>query len=614
MATLSKFVGFIMICCMVASVTAAPVINPSVQTRPIICRYWLTSWLCSETGGSGGGQYTVTMDSSTESTVNIWNFTSDLMNWTSTTTNIYEGGMNQTPNMTAGPPGEAGTPGENGLDATVAVNYTFTLDAGEDAMVVNVGTPSAVELDFGIPKGDQGDQGDPGAPGAPGDAATIDINYTFVGTPASVTNVGTTSAALLDFVIPPGEKGDTGEIPDTSEFLFRNGSRSMTGNLNLSSNSLVEVLYTDQLEAAVPGTPAANTIRLYVEEVKGFSFFSFKDDTGMVRKLVRDSVIVAKNVRGTTIPAYRAVYATGSQDQVPTIDLAKADNMTTMPAIGITIESIMNGSYGRVMQVGLLEDINTDGFQEGDVIFVSDITAGMATNISPVWPNVRQELGTVLVSNTTVGAFQVVARSTINDGWASHSGLLNLTDGDPHTQYILESNTSVALNPQYGYLTLMAGSGMVTTTNPGTMNQWETGTNKNNFIYFNFTDTGTETVQWIVNFPNDWNSSANVWFTPLWTAQEGSGTVHWDISGKLFPDDAALDTALAAIGDSTDTLLAVGDMHVAPDTTGAVIGSVGSGGNLAIVKVVRSSADDTLNGTAQLLGVRVKFSVIKGAA
>lgn len=35
--------------------------------------------------------------------------------------------------------------------------------------------------------------------------ATINVNHTFIGTPPAVTNVGTPSAALLDFTIPNGD-------------------------------------------------------------------------------------------------------------------------------------------------------------------------------------------------------------------------------------------------------------------------------------------------------------------------------------------------------------------------------------------------------------------------
>lgn len=193
--------------------------------------------------------------------------------------------------------------------------------------------------------------------------------------------------------------------------------------------------YMDMVEVAVPATPAANTLRLYVEDYKGFSFYSFKDATGMVRKIVRDSVFVGKNVTGSTIAANRIVYASGAADDVPTIALAKADAAATMPAIGVTIESVANGAFGRVMQVGQLENINTSALSVGDVLYVSKDTAGVPTTTAPAYPNLRQEIGTVLVNSATVGSIQIVARAVFNDALIDHDGLLDLTN-DVHTQYI----------------------------------------------------------------------------------------------------------------------------------------------------------------------------------
>lgn len=169
--------------------------------------------------------------------------------------------------------------------------------------------------------------------------------------------------------------------------------------------------YVDKLERTEPGTPPTNTLRLYVESIKGFSFYKFLDDTGMKRALVRDSLILVKNIRGTTIAANCIVYANGSEDDIPTVDTAKADSLDTMPAIGVTIESIANNSYGRVMQVGLLENINTIAYPAGTVLYVSDITAGVPKATAPVTPNLVQEIGTVLASHATLGSIQVVARA-----------------------------------------------------------------------------------------------------------------------------------------------------------------------------------------------------------
>lgn len=172
--------------------------------------------------------------------------------------------MNQTANQTPGPQGPIGPAGPQGVPgepADILVNNTETVPAGDNAYVVDVGEPGLAKLDFKIPRGyngtagspgakgdpgaqgnpgpqgdpgptgpanmtagPQGPQGDPGPtgpmgpmnqtanmtagpPGSPGTAATINVNYTFTGaagTSALVTNVGTTSAALLDFTIPTG--------------------------------------------------------------------------------------------------------------------------------------------------------------------------------------------------------------------------------------------------------------------------------------------------------------------------------------------------------------------------------------------------------------------------
>lgn len=194
--------------------------------------------------------------------------------------------------------------------------------------------------------------------------------------------------------------------------------------------------FLDLPEITPPSNPPADTLRLYVEDFKGFPFFSFRDTTGMVRKLVRDSVFVGKNVTGTAIPAFRAVYAIGSVDGVPSIAKARANNIATMPCIGVTLEAIADGAFGRVMQVGLVENVDTSAFAAGDVLYVSSTVAGILVATAPLYPNIRQELGTILVSDAAAGRVQVVARSMFNEGILDHGGMLGLTDDD-HAQYLL---------------------------------------------------------------------------------------------------------------------------------------------------------------------------------
>jgi hypothetical protein len=208
------------------------------------------------------------------------------------------------------------------------------------------------------------------------------------------------------------------------------------GQHNFDFNSLKIRDYLDMTEITTPAVPAADTLRLFVEDFKGFPFYSFIDSTGMVRKIVRDSVFVGKNVTGTAIAASRIVYASGSVDDVPTIALAQADSAATMPAIGVTVERIEDGDFGRIMQVGLLEDVNTGAYSVGDILYVSATTAGVPTATAPTYPNLRQEIGTILVDSATVGSIQIVARTAFDDGLITSldlSGTLKVDTIDEHT-------------------------------------------------------------------------------------------------------------------------------------------------------------------------------------
>jgi hypothetical protein len=116
-----------------------------------------------------------------------------------------------------GPQGEPGEKGDPGDAATINVGTVTTVGPDNPAVVTNSGSSSAAVFDFDIPQGVQGDQGVQGVPGEkgdPGDAATVDAGtVTTVGPddPATVTNSGTSSAAIFDFGIPQGVQGDQGD-------------------------------------------------------------------------------------------------------------------------------------------------------------------------------------------------------------------------------------------------------------------------------------------------------------------------------------------------------------------------------------------------------------------
>lgn len=70
-----------------------------------------------------------------------------------------------------------------------------------------IATFSWAELEYST-----GGSGGTGGTGTPGRAATIEVGTVVSGTTASVTNVGTSDAAVFNFVLPKGADADTSVI------------------------------------------------------------------------------------------------------------------------------------------------------------------------------------------------------------------------------------------------------------------------------------------------------------------------------------------------------------------------------------------------------------------
>lgn len=104
----------------------------------------------------------------------------------------------QGPEGERGPKGDKGDTGDKGDKG----------DTGAQGPIGPTGETGPVG-----PQGEKGDTGSQGPQGVPGTAATITIGSVTESAPggdASVTNSGTATAAVLDFVIPRGETGPTG--------------------------------------------------------------------------------------------------------------------------------------------------------------------------------------------------------------------------------------------------------------------------------------------------------------------------------------------------------------------------------------------------------------------
>lgn len=116
-------------------------------------------------------------------------------------------------------------------------------------------------------------KGDPGEPGAPGAAATIEVGTVEAGQPGAdpqVTNSGTSTAAVFNFVLPRGETGPAGADGKEQVYFGAFADFPTTGNSEMlyvdTSNTSVLLMYRWNGTAYVPSGGGAADLDVVAQE------------------------------------------------------------------------------------------------------------------------------------------------------------------------------------------------------------------------------------------------------------------------------------------------------------------------------------------------------------
>jgi hypothetical protein len=88
--------------------------------------------------------------------------------------------------------------------------------------------------------------------------------------------------------------------------------------------------------------------------------------------------IQVKNTSGASISAGAPVYVTGYSTKTT---IAKALPSTTSPILGLLKNTTVNGSDGIVVVAGVMENVNTQSFLAGQILYVGE--SGGLTNVRP---------------------------------------------------------------------------------------------------------------------------------------------------------------------------------------------------------------------------------------
>lgn len=131
---------------------------------------------------------------------------------------------------------------------------------------------------------------------------------------------------------------------------------------------------------------------------------SFYDSiSGTSLQIGQELVLRCRNNSGATILNGKVVYISGAIGQNPTCALAKADSATTSKVIGIATHDIANNTVGKITLLGIVNDLNTSSFTDGQEVYLSATTAGELTATAPSSPNFVVSVGYVSHAHVTQG-------------------------------------------------------------------------------------------------------------------------------------------------------------------------------------------------------------------
>lgn len=204
-------------------------------------------------------------------------------------------------------------------------------------------------------------------------------------------------------------------------------------------------------------------------------------------KIGQDDMWYVKNQTGSPITKGTAVYASGTLGASGRILVSPMIANGTIPArffLGIVAETIANGADGYVMNKGKIRQINTNAYNEGDVLWVSPTTAGALTATEPTAPNLKLAVAFVVHKNTngviavrsTTGVRIADASDVEYSGAADNSFLVyNSSTGVWEDENIgifktiaVSGQSSVVADAYDDTLTLVAGTNVTITTNAST--------------------------------------------------------------------------------------------------------------------------------------------------
>lgn len=210
----------------------------------------------------------------------------------------------------------------------------------------------------------------------------------------------------------------------------------------------------------------------------------------------------------------------------------------------------------------------------------------------------RTPVGTALTSaNIWVGSAGNVAAAVAMSG-----DVTIINTGATALKPSLKTGT-IFLLPQQAKIRTTGGCGALTSA--------ETATNKQNYYCLPFARSADAYANWAIAMPDNWDAGTFT-ATLYWqsTSTTNGQTVRWSVQGFCYTDLDLLDEVWGAAVNTDDTT--DGSITKIFQITSAAVTLAGTrgAGKYALIQVGRLGTADTNNGTCNLLGVKLTYTMV----
>jgi hypothetical protein len=205
------------------------------------------------------------------------------------------------------------------------------------------------------------------------------------------------------------------------------------------------------------------------------------DGSNWTNQLQNHTFLYAK--ADETIDKGDAVYATGTiGNNMFSIQKAQANSSATMPALGVAYQDFALNQEGLIVTFGRADGVNTDNFQTGETVYVSNVTAGALSNVKPYGAtDLIQNIGLVVKGHPSTGIVSVTGVGRSND---IPNAPIVADEGDINYVYVNDANNDLKKILPTNLLTQLQTLQQVT----------DTGNTTSNTIQFTDVTTGLVTV------------------------------------------------------------------------------------------------------------------------